>query len=581
MTSRLSKESRTLMVVRWMLDHPCCLAIRSQTNESTEKWSDWVAKGDVPPPIVVKPPQFSSRAPHHVDAGTRSDQVAIRPPYLIAATSQDSAPSAGGIPALEERVAALVIEDPARGPKTGPTHASAIPGEGGARAALDTSPREERSPSSLSLRRRKDRAARAARNAAQLQSVDVTAPLGHHFHVSPLSNYRAPKFETPVFSVKCPSSEEMRVDSRKMLALALAYCGEDDENLDNRVSEAEQELDAFIRENRRRRHNRARVNRCRGRALARRNRRRRGAAREFDQELVALAERLTAPAGHVQEPVQQRPRRARRRANAAAAAAAAPKCEPRYPEPVAVAPGSAQNSSMAPGGGHPQETGPAEPAHRQGGKVNPVPSPGVAQNGAGYPAVHSPAEEFRTAAAAQYGEAVDPLQLGAGPSSRCADVNANAPESVRAYLGVPLRPASRSESRMARADSSQAQGELLYEISADEPMQAADQIIDASGMAQQDAERQEAQHSPEEHDEGIAVEIEPIQDDDDFMPEFLQAMNVPQPSLRMKHSIASDRVAVGTMQVGARAALLLLCCAYPFAVCEAVAVFADAGLAGS
>ncbi|KAJ8671359.1 hypothetical protein QAD02_002618 [Eretmocerus hayati] len=131
MASRLSKESRTLMVVRWMLDHPCCLAIRSQTNESTEKWSDWVAKGDVPPPIVVKPPQFSSRAPHHVNAGTRSDQVAIRPPYLIAATSQDSSPSAGGIPALKERVAALVIEDPARGPKTGPTHASAIPGEGG------------------------------------------------------------------------------------------------------------------------------------------------------------------------------------------------------------------------------------------------------------------------------------------------------------------------------------------------------------------------------------------------------------------------------------------------------------------
>ncbi|KAJ8667889.1 hypothetical protein QAD02_009552 [Eretmocerus hayati] len=179
----------------------------------------------------------------------QSDQVAIRPPYLIAATSQDSAPSAGGISALEERVAALVIEDPARGPKTVPTHASAIPGEGGARTALDTSPREERSPSPLSLRRRKDRAARAARNAAQLQSVDVTASLGHH--VSPLSNYRAPKYETPVFFVKCSSSEEMRVDSRKMLALALAYCGEDDEDFYNRVSEAEQELDAFIRENRR------------------------------------------------------------------------------------------------------------------------------------------------------------------------------------------------------------------------------------------------------------------------------------------------------------------------------------------
>ncbi|KAJ8667890.1 hypothetical protein QAD02_009553 [Eretmocerus hayati] len=133
---------------------------------------------------------------------------------------------------------------------------------------------------------------------------------------------------------------------------------------------------------------------------------------------------------------------------------------------------------MAPGGGHPQETGPAEPAHRQGGEVNPIPSPGVAQNGAGYPAVHSLAEKFRRGAAAEYGEAVDPLQLGAGPSSRFADVNANAPES-------------------------------------------------------QDAERQEAQHPPEEHDEGIAVEIEPIQDDDDFMSEFLQAMNVPQPSLRM------------------------------------------------
>ncbi|KAJ8667875.1 hypothetical protein QAD02_009538 [Eretmocerus hayati] len=533
MASRLLKESRTLKVARWMLDHPCCLAIRSQNDESTEKWSDWVAKGDVPPPVVVKPPQFSSRASHHTDAGTRSDQVANRPPYLIVATSQDSAPSADGISALEERVAALVIEDPARGPKTGPTHAAAVPGEGSARTALDTSPREERSPSSLSLRRRKDRAARAARNAAQLQPVEVIASLDNHLHAPPLLNLCAPKFKTPVFFVKYPSSEEMRVDSRRMLALALAYCGEDDEDVDNRVSEAEQQLDAFIRENRRRRHNRARVNRCRGRALARRNRRRREAAREFDQELVALADRLAAPAGHVQEPVQRRPRHPRRRANAVVAAAAvAAECEPRSPELTAVAPGSAHNFSMTPGGGHPQEIGPAAPAHSQGGVGNPVPTPGGAPDGAGYPDVNSPAEEFRRAAAAQYGEAADPLQPGAGPSARGADVNTNAPESVRAYLGVPLRPASRSESRMARADSSQAQRELLYEISADELMQAADQIIDASGMAQH-AERQEARPPPEEHDEGIAIEMEPIQDDEDFMSEFLQAMNVPQPSLRM------------------------------------------------
>ncbi|KAJ8665521.1 hypothetical protein QAD02_007183 [Eretmocerus hayati] len=149
-----------------------------------------------------------------------------------------------------------------------------------------------------------------------------------------------------------------------MLAIAMAYCWEDDDDSDNRVSEAEQEVENFIRENRRRHHNRDRVNRCRGRAAARRARRRQGAARECDQGLVALAERLAAPAEAehpTAQPAKGRPRLPRRRAAAAAAAAALGYRQP-IPGIVAevpgfldagivpiLAPGQPQDEAAAPG----------------------------------------------------------------------------------------------------------------------------------------------------------------------------------------------------------------------------------------
>ncbi|KAJ8670466.1 hypothetical protein QAD02_001725 [Eretmocerus hayati] len=528
---KVTKRSRTLKVLEWISRTSSCLqgcASSSSSTYSTEPRSDRGATDAPSPPIAAKSPHDSPSATrmnsHHAEPRSTQDAIGCQP-LLQVAKSRENSSSAEKRKICENSKAALEATVPACAHAEEGADAPATPGVGEHQSGPITEPTNRRckgppqgkeQPLVHPPLRRRCRAERAARSKAHAQAVEVYALLRQRAAIvsgdERASANRAPTFETPVFFVHTPEYATMRIDATRMLALSALYCGADDEDSDNQVSEAEESIERFIRENRRRRHNRVRVNRCRARAAARQARRRRDAAREMDRELINLAERL---AGVAEEEPAAAPRRARRAR--------------RSRQPVAL--------PAAAGAAHP-------PA---GMSVQLPPVPGAARvplleqrhQEAHFPGEGNIVDEFRAEAQARYGAAPSPANFGAVARGSRSDVPTYSSDNVRRYLEIPLRPVSRSEPCKARADSSSppnlAAEPLINEISNEQLLHAADQIIDRAALFGLGNVPAGPHQRAEERDEGVAMTPENAgsEEDDDFMAEFLQAMDVPRPPLRM------------------------------------------------